>query len=243
MLSAVKRLARRTLSARGFRIVPEDRDAAHFWTHIEALDFSTVIDVGANNGSTCNVWLQKFPSCHIHAFEALEMYQQQLRELQEKHPHRMTIWPFAASDNSGTTEFQVHEDHPSSSSLLPVTDECKTAMPFTANEKKLTVQVRRIDQLLDHSDFPTSGKVLIKLDVQGAELQVLKGCEQFFHRIDAAVVEINLMPLYKGQPTFLDIATHLESRGLIFAGVLEQFHLGDGTPVYLDAVFLRSSVN
>lgn len=234
---------RRILSARGFRLVPEDRDAAHFWTYIEALDFDTVIDVGANNGSTCKIWLQKFPNCHVHAFEALEMYQKQLAELLAKHPDRMTIWPYAASDNSGTADFRVHEDHPSSSSLLPVTDECKTAMPFTANEKKLIVQVRRIDQLLSSSDFAADRKVLIKLDVQGAELQVLKGCEQFFQQIDAILVEINLMPLYKGQPTFLDIATYLESRGLIFGGVLEQFHLANGTPVYLDAVFLRRSPN
>lgn len=102
-------------------------------------------------------------------------------------------------------------------------------------------------------DLPeTAGADLLKLDIQGAELMVLRHAPA---RLRGAVViqaEVEFLPLYKDQPLFSDIDQFLRARGF----VLHRFHpavsravqpmmvnadpyAGLGQLVWADAVFIR----
>jgi len=66
-------------------------------------------------------------------------------------------------------------------------------------------------------DIPeTAGADLLKLDIQGAELMVLKHAEQ--RLTDAVVIqsEVEFLPLYKDQPLFSDVEQFLRARGFNF---------------------------
>ena len=102
-------------------------------------------------------------------------------------------------------------------------------------------------------DVPeTAGADLLKLDIQGAELMVLRHAEARLR--DAVVIqaEVEFLPLYKGQPLFSEMELFLRGHGF----VLHRFfptvsravqpmmvngdpYAGLGQLVWADAVFIR----
>jgi len=54
---------------------------------------------------------------------------------------------------------------------------------------------------------------LIKLDVQGYELEVLKGCGDKINEIVAVYAEVNFVEVYENQPEFFEIDRFLHSKG------------------------------
>ena len=64
------------------------------------------------------------------------------------------------------------------------------------------------EQGLDAVDF-------IKIDVQGAELDVFEGGAVTLAGVVALVSEVEFVPLYKDQPLFADVDAHLRERGFM----------------------------
>ena len=60
---------------------------------------------------------------------------------------------------------------------------------------------------------PPSATTLLKLDVQGFEDQVLAGAAESLEKISAILIEVSLVPLYKGQKSYLEILGELRARG------------------------------
>lgn len=68
-------------------------------------------------------------------------------------------------------------------------------------------------------DFVTSNSLspdFIKIDIQGAELDVFKGGERSLHGVLGIVSEVEFVPLYKNQPLFGDIQSFLSQSGFMF---------------------------
>ncbi|MDX6582524.1 MAG: hypothetical protein QOI10_1708 [Solirubrobacterales bacterium] len=59
----------------------------------------------------------------------------------------------------------------------------------------------------------------LKLDVEGAELDVLIGGEDVLARALVLEVEVEMAPLFEGQPLFADVDAHLRSRGWSLHGL------------------------
>jgi len=93
-------------------------------------------------------------------------------------------------------------------------------------EKVLT---RRLDELVPE-DFPLD---FINLDIQGAELEALKGLGHLLEKVQAVYVEVNRELLYAGIPMVSDIDRFLERWGFARA-VTVWTHAGWG-----DALFLK----
>lgn len=72
------------------------------------------------------------------------------------------------------------------------------------------VQTKRLD------DVPEIEAInLLKADVQGAELDLLKGADRLLKDVLVTQLEVEFLPMYKGQPLFADIDIHLRSRGFV----------------------------
>jgi len=66
----------------------------------------------------------------------------------------------------------------------------------------------------------------MKLDVQGAELNILKGSQHFLKSIRALEVEVEFNPIYQGQPLFSDIDIFLRAQGFCLWRLSHLQHYG-----------------
>jgi FkbM family methyltransferase len=232
----MKRLVQKTLKSLGYRLVARARDPETAMDVIFDSPIDAVIDVGANRGETCIQWLKQFPTATLYAFEPLPDLAELVRARTSNDAARVKVFQIAASDTSGEVYFNVHTDHPSSSSLRAATKESAQVLPFTGKTHQITVKADTLDGALAGEPFSNA---LMKLDVQGHELSVLNGARKILPLVRFIKVEINLQPLYESQPSLGDITKLLMSSGFKFFGVAEQFHLQNGRPVFLDALFER----
>ncbi|MFX8747328.1 FkbM family methyltransferase, partial [Acinetobacter baumannii] len=80
---------------------------------------------------------------------------------------------------------------------------------------------------------------LLKIDVQGGELDVLKGAESLLSSFAAIYVECSYVSLYEGQALASDVIAFLAERGFLIAGVFNQHEHWRIGPVQADFLFVR----
>jgi FkbM family methyltransferase len=174
-----------------------------------------VIDVGANRGQFALFAARRFPDASLICFEPLPDARLRLeRALGDR--ARLRLSEFAVSDTTGPAQFHVAMAD-DSSSLLPIGSRQRDAFPGTRERCVITVQVRRLDDVLTADELV--GPTLMKVDVQGSELSVLEGAEQLLASVDALLVEASFVELYDGQALAGDVVEHLHGRRFTCRGV------------------------
>ncbi|GAA1935395.1 FkbM family methyltransferase [Kitasatospora viridis] len=87
-------------------------------------------------------------------------------------------------------------------------------------------------------------RVYLKLDVEGAELAVLRGAGPVLDQVALLELELPLVPMHHGAPTFGEMLDFLTARGFSMVA-LEQNHSGDDTTgqmLMIDGIFRSGSV-
>lgn len=205
------------------------------WRWLNTLDIGTLVDVGANTGQFARDFRDVRPDTLIYSFEPLRDC---FEELQRTMADTLgfTAFNVALGESDGEVVFFRSEFSPSSS-LLSMGESHKELFPYTRGVTREIVTVRRLDSYLD--EISVRGGLLVKIDVQGAEAQVLKGGRQVVLGADAVLAEVGYFPLYKGQATIREISGLLEGCGFAFMGIVDQYlRPGDSLPVYGDALFI-----
>ena len=170
-------------------------------------DLRTVVDVGANRGQFALYALARFPSAHIIAFEPLPEPREQMMRLFQKQD-RVEVVPVALGDNDGegVMHLSAKDD---SSSLLAIGGRQVSSFPGTEEIGTTVTRVRTLDSVL--ADCELRRPALLKVDVQGFELPVLRGAEKTLESFDQILVEASFVELYEGQALFPAISSHLEA--------------------------------
>ncbi len=96
--------------------------------------------------------------------------------------------------------------------------------PKGSELNQIDVEIKTLDSL-SLFDGKNKGTSLLKLDVQGYELEVLKGGEKTLTILDYILVEANLEQLYVNQPSFTQVNNYLNSKGFELSDMLD-FNLG-----------------
>ena len=81
--------------------------------------------------------------------------------------------------------------------------------------------------------------VFMKIDVQGSELDVLKGCGDALPFIDWIYVEVSYVTLYSGQPLAGDIVRYLAERRFTLRGIFNQVETKAYGATQADFLFSR----
>lgn len=85
--------------------------------------------------------------------------------------------------------------------------------------------------------------VLLKLDVQGAELDVLRGAAKLLSKIDAIYCEVSFVELYAQQPTASEIISFLRDHNFLLRGVFNMSTTKQFGATQADLLFSRSRGN
>jgi hypothetical protein len=101
----------------------------------------------------------------------------------------------------------------------------------------IEVQVRPLEKVIDLEGLPHP--VMLKIDVQGAELDVLRGISGFDY-VDFIYVELSFVELYDGQALFEDVRSYLVERGFKLRGVFNQVYTEQYGPTQADCLFARA---
>lgn len=197
---------------------------------LEDYSFATVIDAGANKGQFAVYALFRWPRARVISFEPLPEPRAKLARVTGG---RAEIHDCALGAEAGEACMHI-ASRADSSSLLALGKRQKTI--FKMEEvAELTVPVRRLDGCVG-SDLTRPS--LLKIDVQGYELEVLKGASGLLHAIDAVYVEVSWTELYQGQAMHDEVDALLAGAGFKSAGTFNE-HLHDGEPIQADILYLR----
>ncbi len=200
-------------------------------------DFSTIIDVGANRGQFALYAARHFPTAALLCFEPLPLPRERLKSVVGA-SRPLRVFDVALSDHHGLAEFHVSKLD-DSSSLLPMGPRQLKAFPGTEERSTVKVTVRRLDQVLVQADLVRP--VLLKIDVQGGELDMLRGAEALLGCIDAVLVEAAFVEMYTGQPLAWDVWSFLASRGFSCRGIWSVAYSGAGECLLGDFLFARDA--
>lgn len=185
-------------------------------------DIRTFIDVGANTGEFSNAIQNVFNNVNIIAFEPLKECERYLQDY-----HIDSIFMFGLWDKDEKKTLSVNKNRLDESSFL---------IPKGYEGEKRIVYLRRFDSLNVHIMKPC----FLKIDVEGAELKVLKGFGSRLNDIDFLQVEVLFEKMYKNQSKIKDIISYLYDynfNGFIQTGVT---YTEEGYPSKCDLIFFKN---
>lgn len=200
---------------------------------LKSFEAKTVLDVGANRGQFSIAARHVFPSAHIYAFEPLESARDCYRSVVTE-PSRMH--PFALGATKGSQTFFVTSRSDSSSLFLP--GDGQRQAYGVGLSSTIIVPVERLDDVVKPAELVSP--VLLKLDVQGAEIDVLKGATKLLFQIDAIYCEVSFVELYHQQPIASEIVSFLYDYGFSLRGVFNTSHTKRFGPTQADMLFFRN---
>jgi FkbM family methyltransferase len=205
--------------------------------HIEAIRRllpKTLIDVGANKGQFSLMARVLFPDLEIHAFEPLGSEREKFKMVIRQ---PVNLYPTALGQVSGVTKFFI-ASRADSSSLLQLGQMQRAAYGIETKMSTI-VPLARLPDLVNVANLRRP--ILLKLDVQGAEIEVLKGAESCLLLIDMIYCEVSFVELYKGQPLASEIVSYLAARDFSLRGVFNQSVTRNVGATQADFLFTRNA--
>ncbi len=195
----------------------------------------SIVDVGANRGQFTLLMAGLYPDARILAFEPLVAPFRKLLDVTVRLP-KVRAFNAAVGPTRTTLPMNVSK-RDDSSSLLPISAMQEKIFPNTGHARIDHVRVAPLNDFIN--DIDLERPCLLKIDVQGFELEVLKGSADCLDRFDAVYVEASFVQLYDGQPFASDIIEYLHQRDFKLRGIYNLSHMPDGRAVQADFLFVR----
>ncbi len=158
-----------------------------------------IFDVGAYQGEFSQNFLSIWPNAKVACFEALEHKVLQLQQL-ASHNSTMQVFP-------GLLGAEAHEQvplHQAETASSVMVEQSSQNFPVTFHS------MRTVDSIVQEH-FGDRSPDLLKLDVQGYELEVLKGAEKSLPQIKLILAEVNLLDIHQNVPLLANIMAWLDA--------------------------------
>jgi FkbM family methyltransferase len=217
----------------------------HYWQAIQRLlapraaEPLHIVDGGANLGEMTAQLLRAYPAAQVTAFEPAPATYARLARRFAGEPRVRTL-PLALGATPGEMDFHVNR-HCGTNSLFPRF--LGGRRYFSAEDAPLetirvpvtTLDRQAAERAIDHID-------LLKLDTQGAELQILRGAQTLLQRqaIDLIYSEFFVIPHYQGAPLLWQLWQLLDGLGYSMFDLFKGPHGRNGQWRFGDALFVSA---
>lgn len=191
-----------------------------------------VIDGGACVGHWTTLFKSVFPEAAILMIEPQEQHTRTLQRLCERYAPTVQfanalIGPSDAND----VAFVVLDDTSggTGSSVLPENSDVPRHV--------VRLPMITLDNLLDKVGFPFPD--FIKLDVQGYELEVLKGATKALTMAEFILLEVSIWQYNTSSPLLNEVLSWMDSNGFKAYEIFDLSRRPDGVLVQVDILFVR----
>ena len=209
------------------------------------------IDIGARGGPPNN-WLKLGQQMNYLCFEPDPAEAEALRLVFNRTPDfRGVVSECALGATSGSATLYLTHYRDCSSLLKPNSDLLNMFVhrDLFRVEQELSLQTGTLD-----AELQRLGSVgdFIKIDVQGYELEVLKGGEQAVSNSIGCELEVSFIEIYKNQPLFAEVDQWMRARGFFLADLERIWWRRAAAPVeiqrrgtlaYGNAVYLKKEIS
>lgn len=160
-------------------------------------------DAYASLGISRVIWVEALPDVYRKLVENVARY-----------PEHVPLWACLSDTDGDVVNFNVADNGGQSSSFLEFGTH-RQAHPGVHFVKSMEMVTTRLDTLLQQNDVVLGTGWFLNVDVQGAELKVLKGIGELLRCFEHAYVEVNLDHLYKGCPLIGEIDAYMDGFGFV----------------------------
>ena len=204
---------------------------------IAPLRLATIEDVGANVGQFSLLARALHPAARIYAFEPLPDAAARYRRVFAGDANA-TLFQAAVSPEAGTATMHVSASA-DSSSLLPISDRQSELFPGTEEVGVTDVEAGPLSDFVSAAEL--TAPALLKIDVQGFELEVLRGTGDLLAAFEHVYVEASFEALYEGQALADDVIALMVDAGFAEVGRYNVSVGPEGAPVQADFLFHRNA--
>lgn len=190
----------------------------------------SMLDIGANVGAFAARFRRFFPACKMilvepnpHCVDYLKNFEYEVAQI-------------AASNENGTgTLFLTNEVLQSTGASL-----YRELTPHFSDDHLIRTEVKkaRLDDYFEGRTFD-----FIKLDVQGSELDALRGGERIFRQADYVLIELSMIEYNEGEPPVEAVVDCMREMGLRLVDIVEYHRLKDtfgDNVIQIDGLFERA---
>jgi FkbM family methyltransferase len=161
-----------------------------------------IFDVGAHAGEFTKLCRRIWPTATLTCFEVLPHRVKELRSWCVRDGNADVLELLLGAETRAAVP--LHEMETASSVL----DEHISQSPLTR-----VYPMQTIDEIIRSKSMVAPD--LLKLDVQGYELEVLKGAQSILGHLSVVLAEINLIDIHKNVPLLYDIVSFMWEKGFV----------------------------
>lgn len=232
------REAQRVFRARGYDV--SLRSALEAWlmrVHLlpAGIDLrgGLVLDIGANEGAFSGAVLAVAPDASIIAAEPAPDPRARLQRRLGALPN-VQILDVAVSGASGSATFHLTAHDHNSSLHAPRAEMQQTVDQGWLPAGEIQVRTMTLDELVGDRTVD-----VLKIDVQGSEMDVLRGGDAALSRARSVLLEMNFLSQYEGDATFNTLHAEMDRRGFSLVNVSPTMSTPDGTAIFIDGCYAR----
>lgn len=207
---------------------------AFFRLQEAGFEASGILDIGAYQGGFGVLARSVFKDAHICMIDPLTANAEQLKTIADhigNAEYRMALL------GEYNQQVQFHtidvEKHPEFNATGSSKYKENNEYPF----ETITMEQVTLDDLLAND---THKYDLLKMDVQGAELDVLTGASNRLKDVEVILMEISLLNYNEGAPLLHDVLSKMYEFGFVLFDIAEEHRIGVQQNLFqVDGIFLR----
>jgi len=197
---------------------------------------NVIFDVGANRGNTTLKYLKLFPNARIHSFEPFpESYEIFIN----RHKDNLNVHlnKYALSSSIGEANLNVNKSV-DTNSLLESKNIGATSDKSCISIGQIEIETNTVDSYCAQNNIKEID--ILKIDVQGSEIEVLKGALDMLKNgsIKLIYIETYFKQQYVNQPLFHDISKLLYDHNFALQDIYDPY-FSKNNIVWCDSIFVN----